>query len=121
MALDPSRVDQRVANLAVRIESAMLVACRTVNQTTAAQRLGISKQTHNDWMHDQWPRCALVLAAHGLKVVPADAPYVDTADLAAIGRLARRGIDKIIPAVPEATIAGGGAVEDEIDTVRGDL
>lgn len=119
MPNDLERVDPKVASLGLRNESALLIATRTVNQTTAAQRLGIAKQTHSDWIKEHGKRAAQVCAAHGIKWVPADDPYVDYANLAAIGRLARLGLDKLVPAVAEASLSGG-RVEEETDTVRGD-
>lgn len=119
--LDDRTVDPAVLSLALRNESAVLIAARTISHTTAAHRLGISKQTQSDWMREHLRRTCKVLGAYGLKVVPKDDQTYSAADMAALGRIARKGLDALIPAVAEARLNGGGVVEDELPTIPGSL
>jgi hypothetical protein len=116
--LDDRLLDPAVLAQASRNEAAVIIAARTISHTLAAQRLGISKQAQSDYLRDQLKRLSKVLAAYDLKVVPkADKTYSD-AYMAALGLMAHKGIDALVPA-PAVAALNGARVVDEGDTVPG--
>lgn len=112
------RVSPAIRNLALRNESALLVAVRSVSHAEAGRRLGLPKQSYQDWRDEGHLKdFMLVLAAYGQKIVPFDTEAYGSDDIAAMAHLAQKGIVAIKP----LRHASGGIVTDEPDTVRGDI
>jgi len=115
MFIDRDKVPPKVLALALRNESAFLVAVRTTSHAEAARRLGVSKQTYHDWREDNSRDFLLALAAYGLKLVPHDAETYVAADIEAMQQLAQKGL---VALRPLKTLL---APVDADETVPGDL
>lgn len=103
--IDRDRVNRVILSLADRNFSAVIVASRTISHSEVARRLGIPKQTYQDWREGELPDFLLIAAAYGLKLVPADDQNYSAADIAAMSHLAQKGILALKP-LPKI----GGAV-----------
>jgi hypothetical protein len=116
--IDRERLPKSIASLALRNESAFLVAVRTTSHTEVARRLGLAKQTYQDWRDEHMKEFLCAIAAYGLKLVPHDTEAYGSEDIAAMQHLAMKGVLAMRPIAK-----GGGSVEDidiAIDTRPGD-
>lgn len=82
--LDHEKLHSSIQGLAIRNESAFRKAAATITHTKAAERLGITKQTQNDWNNDQLIRSLQVLAAYDLKLVHRDERTVPPEEMKAL-------------------------------------
>lgn len=115
--IDRERLPRTLTALALRNESALLIAVRATSHTEVARRLGIPKQTYQDWRDEHLKDFLLALAAYDLKLVPAGDETYSSADVAAMSHLAQKGIIALRPLVK----LSGGVVVDDADTVPADL
>lgn len=107
-----------IRNLALRNESTVLVAVRETSHAEVGRRIGWAKQTFQDWREEHLKDALLILAAYGLKLVPSGHEAYGSDDIAAMVHFAQKGLVGIKP-LRHAN--GGIVVDDESDTVRGDL
>lgn len=105
--IDRDRLPKNIASLALRNESALLVAARTTSHTEVARRICLPKQTWQDWRGEHMQDFMTALAAYGLKVVPHDTEAYGSDDIAAMQHLATKGLIAMRPLVKL-----GGVVEE---------
>lgn len=115
--IDRDRVTPAIRNLALRNESAVLIAVRTTSHTEVGRRLGWAKQTFQDWRDEHLKDALLILASYGLKLVPFDHEAYGSDDIAAMSHLAQKGLISIKP----LRANGGVVAEDDVDTAPGAL
>lgn len=115
LTIDRDRVTPALQSLGQRNESALLIAARTVSHTEAARRLGIPKQSFQDWRDENVKDVMLFVAAYGLKLVPVDTEAYGSDDIAAMAHLAQKGIIAMKP------LPRRGVVVEEHDTEPGVL
>lgn len=116
LTIDRDRVTPALQSLGLRNESALLVATRTISHTEAARRLGIPKQTFQDWRDESVKDVMLVFAAYGLKLVPIETEAYASDDIAAMAHLAQKGLISMKPLPRRAAV-----VEEDGDTEAGAL
>ncbi len=117
--IDRDRIPKGIASLALRNESALIVATRTISHTEVGRRIGWPKQTYQDWRDEHMKDVLLILAAYGLRLVPHDTEAYGSDDIAAMQHLAMKGVLAMRPLVKM-----GGTVEDvdiSLETRPGDL
>src|SRR4051812_49401340 len=114
--IDRDRLARPLTSLALRNESAVLIAARATSHTEVARRLGLPKQTFQDWRDDNLKDALLIIASYGLKLVPFEDEAYSSADIAAMAHLAQKGIVAIKP-----IRLNGGVVVDDEDTIPGVL
>ncbi len=107
MNIDRDRIPRAVISVATRSESELLVAVRSTSHTEVARRLGVPKQTYQDWRDEHLKDFLLIAACYGLKLVPHDAEAYVSDDIAAMQHMALKGVLSLRPIVKQ-----GGTVED---------
>lgn len=115
--IDRDRVTPAIRNLALRNESAVLIAVRESSHAEVGRRIGWAKQTFQDWREEHLKDALLIVAAYGLKLVPSATEAYSSEDIAAMAHFAQKGLISLKPLRSN----GGTVVEDEPDTVRGDI
>lgn len=116
LLIDRDRVTPGLQSLGLRNESALIVAARSISHTEVARRLGVAKQTFQDWRDENMKDVLLVLAAYGQKLVNVDTEAYGSEDIAAMAHLAQKGIIHLRP-LPKR----GAVVEDDAETAPGEL
>lgn len=114
---DPIDLDPLILGVAARNDSAFLLAATNLTRTEIAKRLGVPKQTLNDWLQEHHMVATKVYAAAGLKLVSVTADATVPEDMEAILRMAAAGLASFAPTRikrrPRVAV-------DDPDTERGD-